>query len=152
MDELKIVIAEPFKRRGKARLTPAEFTFSLTLELKWLTPDEGRQVIAEGLKAGLLKEEKDRIVPAFDYRSVAAPAGFKPGVDIFGKKPLQERILGLLAGSGLSDAEARELIKKKQEYLCDLVTPEVAGLIVAKERGLDVSPYIDETFAGLGKK
>ena len=25
MDELKIVISEPFKRRGKARLTPAEF-------------------------------------------------------------------------------------------------------------------------------
>jgi hypothetical protein len=41
MDELKIVIAEPFKIRGKARLTPAEFTFSLTLELKWLTPELG---------------------------------------------------------------------------------------------------------------
>ena len=86
MDELKIVISEPFKRRGKARLTPAEFTFALTLELKWLTPEESRQVIDEGLKAGLLKEEKDRIVPAFDYRSVVAPAGFKPGVDIFCKK------------------------------------------------------------------
>ena len=79
MDELKIVIAEPFKRRGKARLTPAEFTFALTLELKWLTPEESRQVIDEGLKAGLLKEEKDRIVPAFDYRNVIVPAGYKPG-------------------------------------------------------------------------
>ena len=38
----------------------------------------------------------------------------------------------------MSEAEARELIKSKQEYLCDLVTPEVAGLILAKERGLDV--------------
>jgi hypothetical protein len=152
MDELKIVIAEPFKRRGKARLTPAEFTFALTLELKWLTPEESRQIIDEGLKAGLLREEKDRIVPAFDYRSVVTPAGYKPGVDIFCKKTLLERIIGLLTGSGMSDAEAGELIKGKQEYLCDLVTPEVAGLIIAKERGLDAGPLIDEVFAQLKKK
>jgi hypothetical protein len=152
MDELKIVIAEPFKRRGKARLTPAEFTFALTLELKWLTPDEGRQVIDEGIKAGLLREEKDRIVPTFDYRNIVAPAGYKPGVDIFCKKTLLDRIVGLLAGSGLSEAEAREQIKRKQEYLCDLVTPEVAGLILAKERGLDAGPLIDAVFVQLTKK
>jgi hypothetical protein len=151
MDELKIVIAEPFKRRGKARLTPAEFTFALTLELKWLTPDESRQVIDEGLKAGLLREEKDRIVPAFDYRNVSVPAGYKPGIDIFRKKTLLEQIVRLLAESGMSEAEARELIKRKQEYLCDLVTPEVAGLILAKERGLDAGPFIDEVFAQLKK-
>ena len=52
----------------------------------------------------------------------------------------------------MSDAEAQKLIKSKQEYLCDLVTPAVAGLIVARERGLDVSPYIDEAFAELEKK
>jgi hypothetical protein len=152
MDELKIVIAEPFKRRGKARLTPAEFTFALTLELKWLTPEESRRIIDEGLKAGLLKEEKGRIAPAFDYRSVAAPAGYKPDVDIFGKKTLLDRIVGLLAGSGMSDAEASELIRSKQEHLCDMVTPEAAGLIVAKEKGLDVMPYVDEAYAQLVKK
>jgi hypothetical protein len=152
MDELKIVIAEPFKRRGKARLTQAEFTFALTLELKWLTPEESRQVIDEGLKAGLLLEEKDRIVPAFDYRSVVIPAGYKPGVDIFCKKTLIERTIGLLTGSGMSDSEAGELIKSKREYLCDLVTPEVAGLIIAKERGLGTVSLIDEVFAQLKKK
>jgi hypothetical protein len=152
MDELKIVISEPFKRRGKARLTPAEFTFALTLELKWLTPEESRQVIDESLKAGLMREEKDRIVPSFDYRSVVTPAGFKPGVDLFCKKPLLDRIIDILTGSGVTDAEAQKLIKSKQEYLCDLATPAVAGLIVARERGLDVSPYIDEAFAELVKK
>jgi hypothetical protein len=149
MDELKIIIAEPFRRRGKARLTAAEFTFALTLELKWLTPEESRQVIAEGLKAGLLKDEKGKIAPAFDYRSVIVPPGFSPGFDLFKKKSLRERIVDLLAGSGTSDAEARELIRQKQEHLSGLVTPEVAGLIVAKERGLDVLPYVDEAFAAV---
>ena len=152
MDELRIVIAEPFKRRGKARLTPSEFTFALTLELKWLTPEESKQAIDEGLKAGLLKEEKGKVAPTFDYRSVAVPEGFRPGVDVFHKKSLLERIVSLLADSGLCEADARELIRQKQAYLFDYVTPEVAGLIIAKERGLDVMPYIDEAYAQLSKK
>ena len=152
MDELKAVIAEPFKIRGKARLTPAEFTFTLTLELKWLTPEESRQAIDEGLKAGLLKDEKGKIAPAFDYRNVAVPPGFRPGFDLFKKKPLLERIIDLLASAGMSDADAHELIRQKQEHLLDCVTPEVAGLVVAKERGLDVTPYIDEAFAEIVKK
>jgi hypothetical protein len=152
MDELKIAIAEPFRRRGKARLTPAEFTFALTLELKWLTPDESRMLIEEGLKAGLLRDEKGKIAPTFDYRSIAVPAGYRPGVDIFGKKTLLDRIVGLLASTGISEAEALELIRQKQTYLCDLVTPEAAGLILAKEKGLDTGNYIDEALAEiLGK-
>ncbi|MGA9139174.1 MAG: DUF2240 family protein [Methanocella sp.] len=152
MDELKIVIAQPFKIRGKARLAPAEFTFALTLELKWLTPEESRQVIDEGLKAGLLREEKGKIAPAFDYRNVIIPPGFRPGFDIFKKKSLLERIVDLLTNSGMSEAEAQDLIKHKVVHLIGCVTPEVAGLIVAKERGLDVMPYIDEAFAELVKK
>jgi hypothetical protein len=152
MDELKVVIAEPFRIRGKARLTPAEFTFALTLELKWLTPEESRHVIDEGLKAGLLKDEKGKIAPAFDYRSVAVPHGFRPGFDLFKKKPLLERVIDLLASAGMSDDDARELIRQKREHLFDCVTPEVAGLIVARERGLDTTPYIDEALAELTKK
>jgi hypothetical protein len=158
MDELKIAIAEPFKRRAKARLTPTEFTFALTLELKWLTPDESRMLIDEGLKAGLLKDEKGRIAPTFDYRSVVAPEGYKPGADIVGaigavrKKTLLDRIVDLIAGSGMSEAEAREMIRSRQQYLCDLVTPEVAGLIIAKEKGQDVVPLISDVFAQLIKK
>jgi hypothetical protein len=151
MDELRIVIAEPFKIRGKARLTPSEFTFALTLGLKWLTPEESRAVIDEGLKAGLLKEEKGKIAPTFDYRNVIAPPGFRPGFDLFKTKPLQDRIVDLLAGPGMGEAEARALIRQKQEHLSDFVTPAVAGLIVAKERGLDVTPYIDEAFAEIVK-
>ena len=152
MDELKIAIAEPFRRRGMARLTHAEFIFTLTLELKWLTPEESRRLIEEGLKAGLLKEDRGKIAPAFDYRSVITPAGYRPGIDIFGRKTLLDRIVGLLASTGISEEEALRQIEQKQKYLCDLVTPEVAGLIIAKEKGLGTGNLIDEAFAGLVRK
>jgi hypothetical protein len=151
MDELKIIIAQPFKARNKARLTPSEFSFALSLELRWLTPDEARQALDAGLKAGLLREEKGKVSPAFDHRSVAVPDGFRPGPFFLKDKPLMEKILMLLASSGLDEAAAKAAAEKRLQELSGMVTPEVAGLIVARERGLDVSPYIDEAFAPLLK-
>lgn len=149
MDELKIIIAQPFKVRGKSRLTPTEFSFALTMDLKWLTPDESRQALDEGLKTGLLQEEKGKIAPTFDYRSQAVPDGFKPGIFFLSKKPLMESIYELLEQSGLDKMTAKSLAEEKQKALNNMVTAEVAGLIIAKERGLDVLPYIDDTMAQL---
>lgn len=145
MDELKATIAQAFKVRGKARLTRAELAFALSLDLKWFSPDESREVVETGLRVGLLKEEDGKITPYFDYRSVDVPPGFSPGADIF-KKPLLERIEILLVNSGIEADAVRGIIEKKQKELCDLVTPEVAGLIIARERDLDISEYIDEAF------
>ena len=143
MDELKTAIAQAFKVRGKARLTRAELAFALSLDLKWFSPDEGREVVDAGLRAGLLREEESKITPSFDYRATEVPPGFRPGAGIF-KKPLLERIEVLLVNSGVEAGAVRGLIEKKENELCGLVTPEVAGLIVARERGLDVTEYIDE--------
>lgn len=148
MDELKATIAQAFKVRGKARLTRAELAFALSLDLKWFSPDESREVVDAGLRAGLLTEEEGKITPSFDYRTTEVPPGFKPGPEIF-KKPLLERIEILLVNSGVEAEAIGSLVEKKQRELCSLVTPEAAGLIIARERGLDVSDYIDEALKQL---
>lgn len=144
MEELKAIIAQAFKVRGKARLTRAELAFALSLDLKWFNPDESRDVVEAGLKAGLLTEEEGKITPAFDYKAIHVPQDFRPGRDVF-KKPLLERIEILLVNSGIEAPAVTGIIEKKQKELCDLVTPEVAGLIIARERELDVTDYIEET-------
>ncbi len=143
MDELKRVIAQAFKARGKARLTRTELAFALSLDLKWFTQDESREVVDAALQAGLLTETDGKISPAFDYKIIEVPTGFRPGKDII-KKPMIERIEILLVNSGIEAQAVTSIIRKKERELCDLVTPEVAGLIVAKERSLDISEYIDE--------
>jgi len=152
MDELEIIIAQPFKARAKSRLTPSEFTFALALDLRWLTPEESRQAIDAGLRRGLLREEKGKLTPAFEYRNIAVPPDFKPGFFFTKAKTLMERILLLLEQAGLDEAGAKAEVEKKVNDLNGLVTPEVAGLIVAKERGLDVAPYLDEAYSQLLKK
>ena len=143
MDELKRVLAQAFKARGKARLTRSELAFALSLDLKWFTPDESREAVDAGLQAGLLTETDGKITPSFDYKTIDIPEGFHPGKDLF-KKALLERIEILLVNSGIEAQAIKSILGKKQRELCDLVTPEVAGLVLAKDRGLDISDYIDE--------
>jgi len=142
-DELRTTIARLFKARGKSRLNRAEFSFALSLDLKWFGPDESKEVIEVGLRSGLLKEENGRLTPTFDYKAVNSPAGFRPGPGIF-KKRLIERIEILLVNDGVEASAVHGMIERKRQELCGLVTQEVAGLVIAKERGLEVTALIDE--------
>jgi len=147
---LMIVSAMPFKLRGKSRLSRAEFAFALSLDLKWFSPEESKEVIRSAEQAGMVREEGGRLVPTFNVRDVEVPEGFKPGLDILTQKSLEslfERILDLLSTSGLSHESAIALIDEKEKNYGDLLTREAVGLIIARERGLNVMPYIDEALA-----
>lgn len=143
MEELRKVIAGAYKARGKTRLTRAEIGFALSLDLKWFSPEDSKEVVDAAIAAGLVKEEDGRLIPAFDYRSESIPPGFRPKTHI-SKKPLLEHIVILLERSGVEASAVWGMIRKKQTELCDLVTPEVAGIIIARERGADVSQELDE--------
>ncbi len=147
---LMIVSAMPFKLRGKSRLSRAEFAFALSLDLKWFSPEDSKEVIRSAEQAGMLREEGGRLVPTFNVRDVDVPEGFKPGPDILMKKSpgsLFDRILDLLLASGISREEAMALIDEKEKAYGELLTREAVGLIIAKERGLDIMTYIDEALA-----
>lgn len=149
---LMIVSAAPFKIRGKSRLSRAEFAFALSLDLKWFLPEQCKEVIESAERAGLVREEGGRLVPTFNVREVTAPAGFKPGLDILTQKApasLFEQILELLSQNDISREDTISLIDEKERAYGDLLTREAVGLIIAKERGLDITPYIDEAIAQL---
>lgn len=149
MSELETIVAGAFKARGKARLNHTEFTFALSYELHWFTQEESKKVLEEALKSGLLKEEAGKLSPAFNLRDVNVPKDFKPAMDTLNEKSLFDRILDLLGKAGISNDEARALIEKKQKDSGDLLTKEVAALVIAKEKKLNVEPYIDEAYMQL---
>jgi hypothetical protein len=152
---LMIVAAMPFKLRGKSRLSRAEFAFALSLDLKWFPPEQCKEVIESAERAGLIREERGRLVPAFNVRDVAVPAGFKPGPGILTQKApasFFDQILDLLLQSGLTREKALALIDAKEKAYGGLLALEAVGLVIAKERGLDVAPYIDKALAQLMTK
>lgn len=144
---LMIVSAMPFKLRGKSRLSRAEFAFALSLDLKWFSPEDSKEAIRSAERAGMVREEGGRLVPTFNVRDVVVPEGFRPGPDILKEKlpeSLFDKILELLSTSGLSHEEALALIGEKEKAYGGLLTREAVGLILARERGLNVMSYIDE--------
>ncbi len=150
VSSLMIVTAMPFKLRGKSRLSRAEFAFALSLDLKWFSPEDSKEVIRSAEQAGMVREEGGRLVPTFNVRDVEVPEGFKPGPDILTQKSsgnLFELIMDLLSTSGLSREEALALIDEKEKDYGDLLTREAVGLIIARERSLNVMLYIDEALA-----
>lgn len=146
MSDLELAVARAFQLRGKSRLNRTEFTFALAYELKWFTPEESKDVLDAALKQGLLKEEGGKLAPTFNVKGVVVPADFKPGMAILEKKSLFDRTLDLLASAGIDRATALEMIGKKQKEYGGLVTPEVAALIIAKEKKLNIEPYVDEAY------
>ncbi|HTY90663.1 MAG TPA: DUF2240 family protein [Methanocella sp.] len=146
LSDLELAVARAFQLRGKSRLNRTEFTFALAYELKWFTPEESKEVLEAALKQGVLKETGDRLVPAFNVKGVVVPPDFKPGKDILEEKSLFDRTLDLLVSAGIDRVAALELIGQKQKEYGGLVTPEAAALIIAREKKLNVEPYIDEAY------
>ncbi len=151
MSELEKTVAKAFKLRGKARLSRTEFTFALAYELKWFTPEESKEVLDMALKQGLLKESGGKLSPTFNVKTIEVAEGFKPA-DVLKGKSLLDEILDLLAGAGVDRNAAPDMVEKKRNDYGGLITPETAALIIAKEKNLDVEPYIDEAYRQLLEK
>ncbi len=152
VSELESTVAKAFKLRGKSRLNRTEFTFALSYELKWFTPEESKEVLDAALKQGLLKEAGGKLAPTFNVKNVEVPSDFKPGTDILKGKSLLDRIMDLLTTADIDRKTALEMVEKKQKEYGGLITPEAAALIIAKEKKLDVEPYVDEAYRQLLEK
>jgi hypothetical protein len=147
-----MAVARAFQLRGKSRLNRTEFTFALAYDLKWFSPEESKDVLDAALRQGLIKEEGSKLAPAFNVKSVIVPSDFRPGKDVLSEKSLFDRTLDLLGTAGIDRASALEMVGKKQKEYGGLVTPETAALIIAKEKKLNIEPYVDEAYKQILEK
>lgn len=149
MSDLEKTLAQAFRLRGKSRLNRTEVTFVLAYELKWFTPEEGKEIIDAALERGLLKEEGGKLIPAFNVKGTEIPADFKPGKDLLKEKSLFDTTVELLETTGLDRAAVLEMVEEKEKHYGSLVTRETAALIIARERKVDVERLIDEAYREL---
>ncbi len=142
VNELKLVVAAPFKKNATTSLSMRDFEFALSFDFKWMSPDEASKVRDLGIKSRLLTLDDGALKPVFDLDVINMPHGFKPDVDLFKEKTLLENIMDYVStttGMGLRDIAAR--INAKQEQLSDLVEIEVAALLVANEMECDIKQF-----------
>jgi hypothetical protein len=149
VSELETIVAQAYRLRGKSRLNRTEFTFVLAYDLKWFSAEQSKEVLEAALKQGLLKDENGKLIPTFNIKTINVPKDFKPGTDILAEKSLLDKLLDLLAMAGIDRETALRMIKDKEEQYGNLVTPETAALVIAKEKKLNAGPLIDDAYRQL---
>ena len=76
--EKAILVATPFKKRGKSSLKISDFIFALSLDLKWGPPEKVRSLLREAEAEGMVKMDEQMVDALFDPAGVEVPLGFKP--------------------------------------------------------------------------
>ncbi|WP_406661117.1 DUF2240 family protein [Methanolobus sp. ZRKC3] len=147
MDELTLVVATPFKKNASSLLSIKDFEFALSFDLKWMSPDLASKVRDKAIASRMLKFEGDKLTPDFDIDKVEIPNGFKPSENIFIEKgDIEEMISTISAKASITEKEVIAAINNKQEQLEDLVSIEIAGLIVAREMGCDIGDLYERIY------
>jgi hypothetical protein len=146
MGELETSLAVLFKRKGKNVLTEAELIMSVSLDFRWFTPREAQTFLDIAIKRGLLTRTEDFLKPSFDYKDIDAPLSFRPSKDVLtGDKEevsLFAQLIQLISDKGgIKKRDVVARVNRTQERLG--VDVEVAAVLVAKDLGIDVTPFME---------
>ncbi|WP_232221913.1 DUF2240 family protein [Methanococcoides burtonii] len=147
MDELFFVVASPFKNNATTSLSIKDFEFSLSFDLKWMSPAQASKVRDQGIMSGILKFDEGELVLNMDASSIDIPAGFKPSSDLFREKGTIDMIMDtIVSNGGIDKREVVSRINQKQETLGGLLDAEVAALLVAHELGCDAGSLFNDVY------
>ncbi|MBM4249763.1 MAG: DUF2240 family protein [Euryarchaeota archaeon] len=152
-EELRNAVALIFRRKAKDLLTEKEFVFSASMDLRWFNYTDAMKLLEMALSRNLLRREGKAVLPTFDHRGLELPATFRPSPELLrgapgaggggAKETVFMRLVDAISKASKKDrSSVISRINKKRELL--RVDAEVLALLVAREDGLDIAPFLDE--------
>lgn len=144
--EKAILVATPFKKRGKKSLKISDFIFALSLDLKWGSPEKVRALLREAQAEGMVKMEGEMVSAGTDLEAVEVPLGFKPSTE---EGILDQGIRLITSQTGMSRKEVIALANEKQDSLKKLVELDAVVLLLAREMGIDVHDLAEKAYENL---
>lgn len=144
--EKAILVATPFKKRGKSSLKISDFIFALSLDLKWGPPEKVRALMREAEAEGMVRMEGDMVDALFDLAGVEVPLGFKPSTE---EGILDQGIRLITSHTGMSRKEVIAAANEKQDSLKKLVELDAVVLLLAREMGIDVKDLAGQAYQNL---
>ncbi|MEF8869524.1 MAG: DUF2240 family protein [Haloarculaceae archaeon] len=145
---LRVVVAAPFRRNGRERLSENDFIVDLSMKRRWFTPEQAQRVVDVALSEGLVERgDADSLVASFDPREVSIPEGFSPDESVVQRRSTFERVLDSLTDAGFEKQESVAGVNRLQADL--EVTVEAAAVLYARRQGLDVGPLAERALADL---
>ncbi|GAA0192411.1 DUF2240 family protein [Halobaculum roseum] len=138
---LEAAVAAPFRGAGTDRMGEGEFVVALSLDRDWFSPDQAKRLVDIATARGLLDEEGGDLRAQFDPAEVNVPADFAPDESILREQSTFEKAVDAVVADGMEKRDAVAAANRRQREAG--VTLETAAVLVARERGVDVSDIAD---------
>ena len=160
-DELTTCAAAFFRSIGKDVTTAEEFVMTASLEMKWMSPSDSKLLLSTLISEGILVRKGDFVRPAGDLGAVDVPLAYRPSqevMDAIHKKPEQKAVekktdtqpdpfhvlMDKAVGSGMERRDFIQSCNKIQKRLN--IDIGAAALIVLRDNGTDIAPYVDMVY------
>ena len=151
MDEEQIIIAFVFRRNGKNEISYSKFYLTLSIELKWFTPEKAKEFVEFSIKHNLLEKKEDVLSPTFNISNINIPLGFSPSKDIREKEIITKKeeyteeifeiiLKKIIEKTGKNENEIRMEIK--EITLEKNITSEIASLFLCKELSIEINGFL----------
>ena len=165
-DELTVCVAAFFRSIGKDVTTNEEFVMTTSLEMKWMSPSDSKLLLATLIGKRILTEKGGFIRPAVDIGTVDVPLAYRPSpeiMEIIHRKPAPRKdpspandnpdpfhvMMDRAVESGMERRDFIQNCNKIQKRLN--IDIGAAALIVLRDNGADIAPYVDMVYDSVRK-
>ncbi len=156
MSESDVCTAAFFRSRGKDVVLEKEFNMAVSIDLRWLPAKDAPGLVRALAEDGCVSVKDGYIRPLIDIGSVNVPVTYRPSEELRARaanpvktrteapreKDLFETLIDMAVADGLTLKDFNAECRKTAKALG--IMPAVAGLLVLRERGVDVSALYPE--------
>lgn len=162
-DELTLCAAAFFRNKGKTVSTSGEFLMSISMDYHWFPLEAAKKILATMIEKGILERKGDIIKPLFDVSTVQVPVAYKPSPELASQckpvgnnEPVQQQkdMLPVLIEKATANGIQKKDFIAGANHLSKTLNVDmiVAGLLVLREKGVDVSGLIDPVYSEIKSK
>ncbi len=155
-DELTVCAAAFFRSIGKDVTTSEEFVMGTSLEMKWMSPSDSKLLLKRLVETGVLVLKGDFVRPATDVGAIDVPLAYRPSAELLESirsKPVKKAIeqdmfhtlMDVAVGTGMERRDFIQNCNKVQKGLG--IDIGAAALIVLRDNGVDITPYVEGVYS-----
>lgn len=156
-DSLTLCAAAFLRNKGKSVITEKEFLMGISMDLHWMPYRDAQRFLSALLKNGTFERNGEYIRANFETSEIDIPVAYRPPADLLNGLPVErtsaspakERDLfpELMAEAERSGMQKKEFIAASNMIQKKLnIDIAAAGLIVLRDRGIDISPLVDTVY------
>ena len=162
-DGLTLCAAAFLRNKGKSVITEKEFLMGISMDLHWMPYRDAQRLLSALLSNGTFERNGEYIKANFETSEIDIPVAYRPPTDLLSgllsekaitppakEKDLLPELMSEAERSGMQKKEfiaASNMIQKKLN-----IDIAAAGLIVLRDRNIDVTPFIDRVYRAAAKE